>query len=127
MSMSPSSPAEPPTSRSGRPAMEVALEAARLAGGIMRERFRTTKQISFKGRADIVTDVDLEVEKAVLGLLRQEYPQFGILAEESEPVGSDSPYPWVVDPLDGTRNYASGIPHFSTVVALVRDDEPVLG
>ncbi len=116
-----------PESRSGRSAMDVALDAARIAGRILQERFRTSKQISFKGPTDIVTDVDLAAERAVLSLLREEYPDFGILAEESKPVESDSPYTWVVDPLDGTRNYANGIPHFCTVVALARGDEPVLG
>tara|TARA_B100000315_G_scaffold239728_1_gene258844 strand:- start:137 stop:910 length:774 start_codon:yes stop_codon:yes gene_type:complete len=107
--------------------MDVALDAARIAGRILQERFRTSKQVSFKGPTDIVTDVDLAAERAVLSLLREEYPDFGILAEESKPIESASPYTWVVDPLDGTRNYANGIPHFCTVVALARDDEPVLG
>ena len=107
--------------------MDVALDAARLSGRIIQERFRTTKQVSFKGPTDIVTDVDLAAERAMLGLLREEYPGFGILAEESEPIESDSPYTWVVDPLDGTRNYANGIPHFCTILALAHDDEPVLG
>ncbi len=120
-------PDQLPKSRSGWPAMDVALEAARIAGSILRDRFRTAKQVSFKGPSDIVTDVDLEAERAVLDLLRDEYPGFGILAEESKPIESDSPYTWVVDPLDGTRNYANGIPHFCTMVALARDGEPVLG
>ena len=122
------SPAEtPPLSRTGRSAMDVALEAARAAGGILIDRWLTHKEIRYKGRADIVTDVDLAAEKAILDLLRDEYPDFGILAEESEPIRSDSPYTWVVDPLDGTRNYANGVPHFCTVVGLARGDEVVVG
>ena len=107
--------------------MEVATDAARQAGEILRDRFATSKEISFKGRKDIVTDVDLAAERAILEILRQEYPDFGILAEESEPVESSSPYTWVVDPLDGTRNYASGIGHFCTVIALSHGNNPVLG
>ena len=122
------SPAEsPPLSRTGRSAMDVALEAARAAGGILIDRWLTHKEVSYKGRADIVTDVDLAAEKAILDLLRDEYPDFGILAEESEPIRTDSPYTWVVDPLDGTRNYANGVPHFCTVVGLARGDEVVVG
>ena len=116
-----------PTSSSGKSAMEVAIGAAKVAGGILRERFRTTKEISFKGRADIVTDVDIAAEKAVLEVLRAEYPDFGILAEESQPIEAESPFTWVVDPLDGTRNYANGIPHFCTVVALAFQDFPIVG
>ncbi len=118
---------QPPASRSGRSAMEVALDAAHLAGRIIRDRFLTSKQVSYKGRADIVTDVDLAAERAILEMLTEEYPEFGTLAEESKPTESFSPYTWVVDPLDGTRNYANGIPHFCTVVALMHEDEPVLG
>ena len=61
-----------PLSTSGRSAMDVALEAARLAGGMIRDRFSSTLQVSFKGRNDIVTDVDVAVEKAVLELVHRE-------------------------------------------------------
>ncbi len=116
-----------PRSKSGGSAMDVATEAARQAGKILRDRLPTSKEIGFKGQKDIVTDVDLAAEHAALGILRQEYPHFGILSEESEPVASSSQYTWVVDPLDGTRNYASGIGHFCTVVALSDGNDPVLG
>ena len=117
----------PPLSNTGRNAMDVALEAAHLAGDLIIERWLTPKEVSYKGRADIVTDVDLAVERAVLGLLQREFPDFGILAEESSPIRASSAYRWVVDPLDGTRNYANGVPHFCTVVALARGEEVVLG
>ena len=93
----------------------------------MRQRFNTEKQISFKGRADIVTDVDLACEKAVLDLVRAEYPEFSVLSEESAPIETGSQYTWVIDPIDGTRNFAEGIPHFCVVVALARGDQMVVG
>ena len=117
----------PPASRTGRSALDVAVEAARAAGRVIQDRSRASQQISYKGRADIVTDVDLAAEQVVLELMRGEYPAFGVLAEESKPVESGSQYTWVVDPLDGTRNYANGIPHFCTVVALAHRQEVVLG
>jgi myo-inositol-1(or 4)-monophosphatase len=114
-----------PLSQTRRAALDVAIDAAQRAGQIIRDRFLTTKEISFKdGRANVVTDVDLAAEKAALDLLRAEYPQFGILSEESAPVETSSPYTWVIDPLDGTRNYAIGIPHFCVVVALARKIPP---
>ena len=116
-----------PLSTSGRTAMDVALEASRMAGGMIREKFNTSFQIRLKGRADIVTEVDVAVENAVLELVRWEFPDFGILAEESTPVTTASPYKWVVDPIDGTRNFAMGIPHFCTIIALSNGDDPVLG
>ena len=97
------------------------------AGNILMDRWLTQKEVSYKGRNDIVTDVDLAAEKAILSLLRDEYPDFGILSEESEAIQTGSDYTWVVDPLDGTRNYANGVPHFCTLVGLARVDEVVLG
>lgn len=120
-------PSRPPLSRTGSSPLDVAQQAARLAGQVIRDRFSTAKDIRFKGRADIVTDVDYAAEKAVLDLLRDEFPAFGILSEESPPVESDSGYTWVVDPIDGTRNYAMGVPHFCTVVALAQGTRVVLG
>jgi myo-inositol-1(or 4)-monophosphatase len=116
-----------PASQSGRSALEVSIDAARRAGQIVRDRFQTHKEISFKGRANIVTDVDLEAERSILGLVRTEYPEFGILSEESDPIKTGSAYTWVVDPIDGTRNLAEGIPHFCVVVALAKGDEVVVG
>ena len=120
--MTSSSQEQLPVSSSGRPAMDVALEAARAAGEIIRGRWDSEKEVSFKGRSDIVTDVDLAAEKKILGILTGAFPDFSILAEESQPVEGASPYKWVVDPLDGTRNYAHGIPHFCTIIALAKDD-----
>ena len=94
----------------GRSALDVALEATTTAGEIIRGGWDSDRQITFKGRADIVTDIDVAAEKAVLEILTSAFPQFGILAEESQPVAGESRYRWVVDPLDGTRNYAQSIP-----------------
>ena len=116
-----------PVSKNGRKAMDVALEAARAAGKIIRDRFSSEHEVHFKGRSDIVTDVDLAAEKTILELLVAEFPEFSILAEESKPVDGKSPYKWVVDPLDGTRNYAHGIPHFCTIIALAKENHIVAG
>ena len=116
-----------PLSHSGKSALEVSMEAARKAGEIIRERFLTDKEVRFKGRADIVTDVDLAAEKVILDLVRSEFPQFSILSEESDPIETGSPFRWVIDPIDGTRNFAEGIPHFCVVVALARGAEMVVG
>ena len=116
-----------PTSSSGKAPMEVAVPAARAAGDVIMGRFYTTKEVSFKGRANLVTDVDLLAEREAIQLLLSEYPDFGVLSEESEPIVRDSPYKWVLDPIDGTRNFAMGVPHFCVVVALARDGEVVVG
>ncbi len=114
-----------PLSQSGRPALAVCRDAAWRAGEVIRERFLTAKEVRFKGRADIVTDGDLAAEKVILELVQAEYPEFSILSEESRPVETGSPYTWVIDPIDGTRNFAEGVPHFCVVVALARGRETV--
>ena len=118
---------ETPHSTSGKPASQVAREAALRAGEILLDRFRTSISISYKGRGNIVTDVDTEVEKEMLAILRREYPDMGLLGEESSGAHADTGYVWIVDPLDGTRNYASGIPFFSTVIGLALDGEVLVG
>lgn len=122
-------PASPsiPASASGKNALEVGLAAARAAGDVIRSRFNTVKDVNFKSRANVVTDVDLLAEGRALDLIRAEYPDFSILSEESDPIDTGSPYTWILDPLDGSRNYASGIPHVAVVVALSLRGEVVLG
>ena len=114
-------------STSGKPAIQVAREAALAAGEILLRRFRTSISVSYKGRGNIVTDVDTEVEAEMLGILGREYPDMGLLGEESAGVHAGKGWVWIVDPLDGTRNYASGIPFFSTVAGLARDGEVLVG
>ncbi len=122
----PKTPIIPP-STSGRSALEVSIDAAQRAGQVIRERFLTEKEIRFKGRADIVTDVDLAAERVILDLVQAEYPHFSILSEESNPIETGSPYTWVIDPIDGTRNFAEGIPHFCVVVALAQGGDLAVG
>lgn len=116
-----------PLSRSGKEALDVAIMAARGAGEILKAHFREERQIRFKGRANIVTEVDLLAEDSLKSFLQTEYPDHSILSEESEPISGDSNYTWILDPLDGTNNYSFGIPFFSTVIALTSGDDVLLG
>ena len=97
---------ELPRSNSGETALSVCETAARRAGELVMERFRSDVEVSLKGRANVVTDADLASERLILDYVGAEYPEFGILSEESAPVAGSSPYTWVVDPIDGTRNFA---------------------
>lgn len=123
-----------PVSKSGRSAAEVAREAAQRASAIMLERFRALERgtpiaKTAKGRGNYVTETDLAAEEAALGLLRDEYPEFGVLSEETAATVEhwDRGWLWVVDPLDGTGNFSRGIPSFAFNIALCHDGEPVLG
>ncbi|HEY8766806.1 MAG TPA: inositol monophosphatase [Dehalococcoidia bacterium] len=125
---------ELPVSKSGRSAAEVAREAAQRASVIIFERFRALEsgmpiEKTVKGRGNYVTDTDLAAEEAALQLLRAEYPEFGVLSEETaDTVGNwERGWLWVVDPLDGTSNFARGIPTFAFNIALCHDGQPVLG
>ncbi len=111
----------------GKTPIEAAKDAALAAGELLVERLHEVKQVSFKGRGNVVTDVDLEAERRIFDLLSSEFPSMGLLGEESAGELRRSGYTWIVDPLDGTRNYASGIPVFSVVVALALDGEVVAG
>ena len=116
-----------PKSSSGRGAIDIALEAAGHAGTILLDRFVDSKQVKMKGRGNVVTDTDVEVETAIKKTLKQEYPEVSILAEESGGQLKKDGWLWIIDPLDGTRNFASNIPHFSTVIALAYKGEVKLG
>ena len=116
-----------PVSRSGDDAPAVAEAAARKAGEILKLHFRNTRQVEYKGRANIVTDVDLQVESEIRAFLQAEFPDHSIVSEESDPITGSSDYTWVLDPLDGTNNYSFGIPFFGTIIALKVGDDVALG
>ncbi len=95
------------------------VEAARLGGEVLRERWGKVRTIELKGGIDLVTDADRASEAAVLGFLSRRFPGAAVLAEESGASGTGaSGLRFFVDPLDGTTNYAHGVPHFAVNVAV---------
>ena len=116
-----------PIATSGRSALEVAITAAQESGEILLAHFGSVKQVKRKSQGNLVTDVDILSEQLLISLLKKEYPRFGILSEESNPSTPIKGYTWVIDPLDGTNNYTYGIPFFCVNVALVRDEDILLG
>lgn len=108
--------------------LRVASEAARAAAAIQMERYENVERIEFKSEKDVVTEVDHLSEEAILERISRAFPDDAFLAEESgETAGSTDERLWIIDPLDGTVNYANGIPFFAVSVALVIDGEPMLG
>jgi len=130
----------------------VALEAARLAGALQIESYERLERIVHKSTHDVVTEVDTASEQIILETIRGAFPADRFLAEESghsgpdpahgtaEPAGSSLPSAdsspqsarppdriWIIDPLDGTVNYANGIPIFCVSIALVVDGKPTIG
>jgi myo-inositol-1(or 4)-monophosphatase len=98
--------------------MEACAAAARRGGEILRERFGRPRTIEYKGGIDLVTDADRASEDALLEFLTARFPGAAILAEESGVSGGAGRLRFVVDPLDGTTNYAHGLPHFSVNVGV---------
>ena len=112
-----------------------AVALAERAGRLLIERYERVGEVGFKGAKDIVTEVDHLSEALILAAIRARYPGDAILAEETgshansagEAPTSGRGRTWIVDPLDGTINYANGIPFFCVSIALVSDGRPVVG
>ena len=115
-----------PSSRSGKSALEVARLCAQEGGRIAVESFGRPQTVQVKGRGNITTAADLASEQAIREILGAEYPDHAILSEETAASVRSEEWMWVVDPLDGTRNYASCIPVFCVNIALCCGDEPRL-
>jgi len=111
-----------------RRAREVGIQAARSAGGLLRRRVDSIREVRHKSAVDIVTDVDLESEREVCATLQAAFPSHTILGEEGGVrVGSDTRFRWIVDPLDGTTNYAHGFPFFCVSIGLEVEGRLMLG
>jgi myo-inositol-1(or 4)-monophosphatase len=108
--------------------LEVARTAALAGARPLKEMFGALERVKQKGDAgNLVTEADLAAEAAVLAVLSDATPSFGVLAEESGRREGDGPLEWCVDPLDGTTNYAHGFPVFCTSVGLLHQGRPLLG
>ncbi len=105
-----------------------AVAIAREAGAILLESLGRVERVMFKGRIDLVTEVDQRSEAAIVAALTARFPEHRIVAEEgSGRAGGASPYRWLIDPLDGTTNYAHAFPYFGVSLALQRAGDLILG
>lgn len=107
--------------------LDFARTIATEAGRILHEGFERPHEVRYKGAIDLVTEMDVASEKHLIEAIRRNYPDHAILAEESGAQSSPSPYKWVIDPLDGTTNYAHGLPIFCVSIGLEKDGQPLLG
>jgi len=108
-------------------ARAIAIEAAHEAGELILQHFRQPHEVQTKGPADYVTEVDVKAEDAIVHTIRRAFPSHAFLAEEKHQPDQNAECVWVIDPLDGTRNYIRGIPFFCTSIALVEKERVVLG
>lgn len=108
--------------------LNLALNTANKATEILLKYFRKIETVEQKGDnpQDILTQADLEAERAIVKLIQKNFANHNILAEETGYIKKDSPYTWVIDPLDGTGNFAAGLPYFAISIALFRHKTPVV-
>ena len=106
--------------------LEAALDAARTAGAIALRYFRADVRVMQKADQTPVTQADHEAEVAIVDRLRAEFPDVGFLGEE---FGAQGPQArrWIIDPIDGTKNFVRGIPYWATLLALEEEGEITLG
>lgn len=107
-----------------------ATAIAREAGAILRDRYGREHQVRYKGPVDLVTEADAASEALIAHRLKAAFPEHQLLAEEGAREAGDrssSPYRWVVDPLDGTTNFAHSFPHFAVSIGLEHDRAPLIG
>lgn len=108
--------------------LEFAEQAARAAGEVVRGGYGRPGAVRHKAARDVVTDVDLAAEATLVGAIRDRFPHDAILSEEAGATGmAGATRRWVLDPLDGTVNFASAIPYFCVSMALVVGGRPTVG
>ena len=110
--------------------LNFAIETARDAGHILLEKFGRKINVSKKGDINLVTEADLASEALIIERIKSYYPKHSILAEEAGNavvIGGENTWKWIIDPLDGTTNFAHGYPCFCVTIALEHDSEIVLG
>ncbi len=108
--------------------IDLAVYAAKRAGKIHKKYFEGETRTRQKSSSfDLITDADLEAERAIVRIIKKSFPKHNILAEEGRYEKTNSPYCWIVDPLDGTNNFSFGIPIFCVSIALAKNNQVILG
>lgn len=118
----------PPRNKVTAHLRKTAERACRAAADIQLRLQREGFEVGSKALAqDRVTDADILAENAVVEIIKTTFPDHGILAEEGGHSEADSPYVWVIDPVDGTTNFSRGLPFYCVSVAVVKDGLPIVG
>jgi len=104
-----------------------AVDLARKAGALLKEQFNQKHEINYKGDINLVTEADKMSEDLIIAAISRKFPDHGILSEESPMITGAGKLRWIIDPLDGTTNYAHGYPVFCVSIALENEGEIILG
>jgi len=106
---------------------QAAIKAAYSSARLLRSRFGRTHNIREKQAREIVTEADTESEKIIVATIRERFPEHAILGEEAGLQAGSSEFRWIIDPLDGTVNFAHQVPIFCISIALAREEELLVG
>ena len=107
--------------------LEFAVHLAFEAGRIQKSHFQQSHSIRHKGEINIVTEVDMECQARIMSLINERFPEDLIISEEKENVFDGHENRWIVDPVDGTTNYAHGYPFFCTSIAYEKEGQVICG
>jgi len=116
-----------PVEHEDTPILETALAAARAAGDLLTRLFGQPHRVQTKTDASIVTEADLASERRIRELITERFPDHTIVGEESGRTQRESRFTWVIDPLDGTKNFLRGVPLFSVEIAVLKEGVPQVG
>jgi len=105
----------------------IAIKAVRAGGEILKENLTKEVRVDYKGAVNLVTNVDHKSEKTIVEIISKEFPDHEILAAEGYGHGKKFPFKWIIDPLDGTTNYAHRFPFFCVSIGLEVEEKMVLG
>ena len=107
--------------------IDVAIEAAKTAGELAYRYFKTQPKVSYKPDDSPVTRADIEAEKLIRKIISKKFPNHGIIGEELPPVNPHARFQWIIDPIDGTRDFIRNFPYWAVFVAVIKNNMPAIG
>lgn len=107
-------------------AKKISIECVKEAGKLLMENIDKVKEVSFKAKSDIVTNIDIQSEKIIVDKIKTNFPEHSILSEESGFVDQHSEYVWIMDPIDGTMNYYHASAPFRVALCLTYKQKPII-
>lgn len=107
--------------------IDVAVEAAKAAGELAYRYFKTQPKVTYKPDNTPVTQADIEAEKLIRKIITKHFPDHGIIGEELPAVNPAAKYQWVIDPIDGTKDFIRGLPFWGTYLGVLKDQKPIVG
>ena len=107
--------------------LDVAIDAAKKGGDLAYRYFKNQPKVSYKPDNSPVTKADIETEKLIRKIITKKFPDHGIIGEELPPINPKAKYQWVIDPIDGTRDFIRQIPYWAVFIALLENNKPTIG